>query len=317
MPRCSSSVAVLVSGLVVLPVTVSAQDQSRRSEHAASRSSSDEQRVPVRFAADGGTVEVVWQRGEDALVRASATVRQPKMTVIGGQGGKDPQQEPLPGSGQAVRKAAPLPVEVDRLSIHDARVAFVDAAAPTRELLSLYELQIEVENFSTRRIASGGLPTMITARGRIGRDGQVALFATINPWSGELDFAGRAQVTNLRVEELATLIEQSADVRPTGGKLSIFIEFSVHDGVITGQVKPFISSLSIAPSDSTFTDHLKTWFARGAYEVLSVEVDGRERAATSFPLRGTIRQPEPAVWDALVGVLENAFIEAVGVGYGQ
>lgn len=270
-----------------------------------------------RFTAERGKLDLMWREGDPALLRSSLVLRQPRLEIVRGAAPEAPEEDAeLPVPGEVARAASPVPVDLESLAIHDATVVFLDPRRPHKPALQIHDVQVLVENFTTDRRLSDGLPTMISARGRIGAEGDVSLFATVNPWSDALDFAGRAQITGLHLEQIAGLVEERADIRPTEGTISVFIEFSVREGQITGTAKLYLSNVELKPSDPGFADQLKTWFASGAIQILSSDVGDDERMATEIPLTGRLIDPNTSLTDALIGVVVNAFIEAIGVGYG-
>lgn len=269
------------------------------------------------FELDRGHLDVEWTRAANGGLEAAATLHEPTLRIA--RQSEAPSavspQAPPPGTGEVVREASPFPVTVDRVLVHGGAVVLLDETVPGRELLRIHGIEASIENFSSQRERSGGLPTLVTVRGRIGTEGTLELFATINPWTGELDFVGRAQIVGLRLEELGGFLEELSDLRPTAGTLTVFMEFSVHDGRITGGVKPIFTNTDVAAADPGLFEDAKAWFAEGAIELFSDERPAGETLAAVVPIRGRVRQPQPKLWEAFVGVLENAFIEALAVGF--
>lgn len=275
-----------------------------------------------QFTAKGGTLDLTWRERDSALLRSSLVLRQPRLKVVRGAQPEAvealEEDTRLPVPGEVVREASPVPVDLESLAIHDATVVFIDPTRshPQEPALQIYDLQVLVENFTTDRRLSGGLPTMISVRGRIGTEADISLFATVNPWSDTLDFAGRAQITGLRLEQLAGLVEERADIRLTDGTISVFIEFSVREGQITGTIKAFLTGVELEPAGPGLADQLKSWFASSVVQILSRDVGDVERMATEIPLSGRLLDPNVNLKDALIGVVVNAFIEAIAVTYG-
>ena len=271
------------------------------------------------FELDHGRVDVRWKQ-EGSELFADVTLRNPTLRVI--RRSESPEedpiqpQEPPEDPGEVAREELPFPLTVDRVEIHDATIVFVDETVPGTELLQIHGLDGLIENFSTQRGRSGGLPTLLVARGRVGRDGEVAVFATLNPWSESLDFAGRAQVVGLRLEELGGFVEEGIDLQPADGRFSAFMEFSVHDQQIVGGIRPVLEDVDLVATQPGFLDRLREGTADVAFELFSDDVPEREAVVTTVPLRGRITDPQPDLWRTFTGVLRNAFIETIAVGFG-
>ena len=265
------------------------------------------------FALDRGQAEVRWELGEDGALAAWMTLEHPVLQIGRLQTATPAPAEPPPPLGEAARDIAPLPVAIDHLNIVDGELRWSSDEGPA---LRVHGLAMTIENFSTDRARSQGLPMLITGRGRIGRDGRCALFAAVNLWTGRLDFAGRAQITGLRLEELSGVVERRTHLRLTSGTLAVFVEFSVHDGQLTGGVRPLLTDADVDAQSSEWLGELEDWVASAAIEVFSRDVGRRERLAATIPLEGPLQAPQAPLWTALWTVVENAFFDAISAGYG-
>jgi hypothetical protein len=266
---------------------------------------------------DRGRLELSWITRDDGKLSATATLRGPTLWLVRRP---DPAPEaappePPPDVDVVVRETVPWPTEVDRIEIHDAEIVFVDRTVPRGELLRLHGVDVSIENFSTRREASGGFPMLITARGQIGRAGRILLFATINPWSRGLDFVGRAQITGLHLDELRGFVEEQVGV-PTAGTLTSFVEFSVRGSEISSTVRPFLVGVELeAPPDSGLGERIRVGLAQFFADVLTADAAGREALATDVEIEGDLRDPDLGLWNAFTGVLANAFFEGLVAGF--
>jgi hypothetical protein len=227
-----------------------------------------------------------------------------------------PGSSPPPSVGEAAREVAPLPVAVDRLNIVDGELHWVAGERP-EQALRIHDMAVSIENFSTDRGRSAGLPMLITGRGRIGREGRCALFVSVNPWTDDLNFAGRLQVVGLQLEELAGFVQQRTDVRPTSGSLAVFLQFSVHDGRLEGGLRPIVTNAEVAAEDSGLLSKLEDWVVSAAIELFSRDMGSRERLAATIPLAGPLQDPRAPLWTALWTVIENAFLDAIETGFGH
>lgn len=271
------------------------------------------------FGLAEGHAAVRWELGEHGRLTASTTLHHPVLRLERSEAAPDdakPSPEPPPGVGEAVREAAPLPVAFGPLNVIDGELRWIDGdgAQPS---LRVHDMAMSIENFSTDRARSGGLPMLITGRGRIGREGRCALFVTVNPWTDDLDFSGRVQIIGLQLEELAGFVQQRTEVRPTSGSLAVFVQFSVHDGRIEGGIRPILTNAEVTAEDSSWLSELEDWVVSAAVELFSRDVGSRERLAATIPLEGPLQDPRAPLWTALWTVIENAFFDAVNAGFGD
>src|SRR5690606_34636882 len=217
-----------------------------------------------------------WNRDDSGIEAGTLRLYGPKVRIVRESGLAAREREPPPRTGEIERKNLPISLTLHQIEIHDGTVVIVDETVPGKEILVVRELEISIENFSTQRRGSGGLPVLVTARGRVGKSGWIAAFATVNPWTGTLDFAGRAQLVGLSLTEVNPLLEQRVDLRVEQGQVAVFVEFSVENGRITGGAKPMLTNVDVAPADPGVLDRMKAWFAGGAFALLSNGAEPRD-----------------------------------------
>jgi uncharacterized protein DUF748 len=281
---------------------------------AATTAAHDENLV---LGLDHGRVAARWELGEHGQVTASTTLYHPVLQIVGSMPFSRPEKarpEAPPGVGEAARDIAPLPVAVDFVNIFDGELRWIRSGR-REQPLRVHGMAMSIENFSTDRARSDGLPMLITGRGRIGRKGRCALFVTMNPWTDRLDFAGRVQIAGLQLEELSGLVQRRTEVRPTSGTLAVFVQFTVHDGQLAGGIRPILTNADVAAANSSLSSDVETWGVDAALDLFSRDVPGGERVAATIPLEGRLQDPQLPLWTALWTVIDNAFFEAVDAGF--
>jgi hypothetical protein len=268
------------------------------------------------FGLDQGRAVVRWDLGADGQLTASTTLHHPILRIERSEAplASKPSAKPPPSVGEVAREAAPLPVAVDHLNIVAGELRWIDRGRPD-EALRIHDMAMSIENFSTDRARSQGLPMLITGRGRIGREGRCALFVSVNPWTGNLDFAGRIQIVGLRLEELSRFVQQRTELRATSGTLAVFAEFSVHEGRLEGGIRPILTDAEVSAEDSDWFSTLQDWVVSAAVELFSRDVGQGERLAATIPLDGPLQDPRAPLWTAVWTVIENAFFDAVNAGF--
>ncbi len=328
-PRVARLLLAVLWGMILGLGAAWAADGGRADARETARGSRSTKEPPVvapLLELRHGELDVHWQRTGDQRLTATAVLREPVLRVLrqrktGGRENASQEEaseqsgKPPPGPGEVARDELALPVEVDRIEIHDMRVVFEDETVPGSELLAISALDLVIENFSTQRRASQGLPTLVSGRGRIGHEGRFALFVTLNPWTEKPDFAGRAQLTGLELEDLAGFVEDTIDLVPVQGTLAAFAEFSVRQGYIQGGVKPILANAEVAPADPGVVDRLKNWLVQTAIDVFSDDVPQRQAVVAVVPLTGRLENPNAQIWEIVVSLLENAFVEAISAGF--
>ena len=212
-----------------------------------------------------------------------------------------------------LRKITPL--AVDHIDIVDGQVAFVDVSRKERPELWLHDLQLSVENLTTRVHLTEGRPVLLTATGTLANSGTVSIFVTADPFEKGLTFSGRASVVGLQTAELYKFIEPATKMQAPHGTIDIFVEFDCRNGELTGGVKPVLKNVEIRPGGHGPWTALKAWASDLALRIFSDRVQERNAVATVLPIKGSLTAPDLQLWPAIFGVMRNAFVEGLTSGY--
>ena len=214
---------------------------------------------------------------------------------------------------QELRKITPL--AVDHIDVLDGQAAFIDTSRKERPEIWLHDLQISVENLTTRVRLGEGRPVLLTASGTLARSGVVSIFITADPFEKGLTFSGRAAVVGLQTAELYRFIEPATKMQAPRGTVDIFVEFDCRNGQLTGGVKPVLKDVEIRPASKNPFTVLKAWATDLAIKLFSDRVPQRNAVATVIPIKGTLTGPDLQLWPTIFGVMRNAFVEGLTSGY--
>jgi Domain of Unknown Function (DUF748) len=230
----------------------------------------------------------------------------------------DPKNVPLQPAevidlAQELGKFTPL--DVDHVDILDGQVAFVDTTRKERPELWLHDLQLSVENLTTRVHLADGRPVLLTASATLARSGKVSIFITAEPFEKGLTFSGRAAVVGLQTAELYRFIEPATKMQAPQGTIDIFVEFDCRNGELTGGIKPVLKNVTIRPTKKNPFNIIEAWAADLAIKMFSDRVKQRKAVATVIPIKGSLAGPDIQLWPSIFGVLRNAFVEGLTSGY--
>jgi hypothetical protein len=231
---------------------------------------------------------------------------------------KDGAQAPSPPAevidlAEMLHKITPL--EVDHIDVLDGQMAFIDVSRKERPELWLHELQLSVENLTTRVHMADGRPVLLTASGILARSGKLSIFITAEPFETGLTFSGRAAVIGLETSELYRFIEPATKMQAPQGTIDIFVEFDCRNGELTGGIKPVLKNVKIRSTRKNPFTVIKAWAADLAIKMFSDRVEQRNAVATVIPIKGKLTGPDIQLWPTIFGVVRNAFVEGLTTGY--
>jgi hypothetical protein len=208
-----------------------------------------------------------------------------------------------------------MALDLQRFAVRTGELYLVDLNRGSRPMLWLHRLELAIENVATRARLMEGLPTLLSARGRIDRSGRLTLFVSADPFGTGLDFSGRASVVGLDLRELAGLLVTPTGLRITRGSLDLFIVFTSERGRIRGAVKPIVRGLELEPARTGLWGWIRANTIDALADLVAPERDSREVLATVIPIEGQLHDPEIQVWPAVFGVLYNALVAGISASF--
>jgi hypothetical protein len=271
----------------------------------------DDWKHPLFYAEDVA-VRVDWRELFHARLAARARLDQPKIVIS-----KREKQEKAAGGVPDVRDALErvIPARVARIEIRDGEILYRDLTAPREPEIWLHGIELAVENIATRPKLSRGHPVTVTGSAKLGRSGDVTLFASADPFASKLAFAGDFALKGWKVAELFDLMQPKTKVQTPQGTLDLFAEFKAAAGEISGGVKPVLKNVKVEPTEDDLGNKLKAWLADEGLRLFSDRVPERNAVATVIPIKGRLDKPDVQLWPTVLGVVRNAFVQGIASGF--
>jgi hypothetical protein len=200
-----------------------------------------------------------------------------------------------------------------RISASGATVGFVNEQAP-RYRVFLADADLVVENFTNHRTEGTA-----TARlnGRFMGSGDTTVSATFRPELKGPDFDLNARIENVDLQSMNDLLRAHARVDVVSGVFSVFAEVQVKNRRIEGYVKPLFRDLDVYDAAQDADKSLGRKLKEKTVDLIGKVLRNRPRdeVATVVPITGEISDPDTSTWGTLVGLVQNAFFEAILPGF--
>jgi len=265
------------------------------------------------FYAERVMVRVDWRDLLHARLVARARLDQPKIVISKREKEEDTKAAGVPDVRDALERV--MPARIARVEIRDGEVLYRDLTAPREPEIWLHGIELAVENLATRPKLAEGRPVTISGRAKLGRSGDVTLFASADPFASKLTFAGEFGVRGWKVAELFDLIQPATKLQTPKGTLDLFAEFKAAAGAISGGVKPVLKNVEVRPTEDDLGNKLKAWIADDGLRLFSDRVPERNAVATVIPIKGKLVDPDVQLWPTVLGVVRNAFVEGISSGF--
>ncbi len=215
---------------------------------------------------------------------------------------------------RATTVAQPKPTY--RLDVEDARVrdgtfALVNEGDNPAYKLALTHSDVTVRGYSNQESRRRGSASI---RGRFMETGNASIDATFaSGTQQQADFDMDVRLEDVRLVELNDLLRAKGGFDVAAGTFSFYSELAVHDGRVEGYVKPFFKDLDVYDR----SQDAKKPIGQQAYEAVVgvagtvLENRSRDQVATRADLSGPIESPGAPTWQIVIGLVKNAFWQAL------
>jgi Domain of Unknown Function (DUF748) len=226
---------------------------------------------------------------------------------------EDATRATVEGAKDALNKPG-IVLTARRLSVHGATVGFVNEQVTPHYRVFLADTDLVFENFANQ-FTEGTATARLT--GRFMGSGAITISAAFRPEMEGADFDLDARIENTDLTTLNDLLRAHAKADLVSGAFSVFAEARVMKGRVEGYVKPLFRELKLYGSkqdaDKSFGQKLK----ERAADVLARALGNqpRQEVATVVPIGGPLDNPKADTWEALIGLIRNAFDKAILPGF--
>jgi hypothetical protein len=246
------------------------------------------------------------------IVKFGVTEPPKPKTTKKDEGDKEQTEDPF-NLQAALNKVIPL--RADRIELRDSELVLIDATEARRPRFWVNDIEMVIDNLVTRKNLDRNAPQVLTLRAMVERTGILKVLATANVIEDKRPAVnGQAQLTGLMLESLHAWSAAKAGVSAKG-TFDAFANFSSADGKVSGAVKVMVKEPDLKPATEKAGDAVKAAIGRMALKVLSDRVEGREAVATTLPIKGSLTEPGPQVWPAVLNLVRNAFVQGLDWGF--
>jgi hypothetical protein len=213
----------------------------------------------------------------------------------------------------ASEPAAELHLQAERVRV-DGEIGFVNEAAEPAYRAYLDGATLRLDGFDNR--SRSGIARARLA-GRLMGSGSAEATAEFRPEQEGPDFNLTTRVEQADLRSLNELLRAHGGFDVVGGQLSVYSEFSVQHRFVRGYVKPLFQDLDVyGASQESGKGVLRKAYEAAVGGLGSVLRNSeRDEVATQIDLSGPVDDPQASTWQVIVGLVQNAFFEAILPGF--
>lgn len=201
-----------------------------------------------------------------------------------------------------------VPIDINKLEIHDGKVAFVQLTADPNIDLHLDSLELYATNLRNVVRQEAQLPSNLSADaisfggGSLHLEGQMDLVKQIP----DMDLA--LTLENANAVALNDFTDHYAGLDFDQGNFSLYSEMAIADGYMQGYMKPIIKDAKLIGKDDAFLETLWEGFV-GFFKFI-LKNHKENTLATKVPLEGDLTDVNTKIWPTVTNIFKNAWIKA-------
>jgi hypothetical protein len=217
-------------------------------------------------------------------------------------------------AAQEVANKPRLLLHVDQLNLIRSRLTFEDDSKAPHYSLDVTDLKMTVNNIGNH--SEQGTASLV-ANGRFMNSGSLSLKGGFRPDKKNADFNVDLAVDDVDLTSLNSLLLAYGRFDVQAGTFSLYSQDEVHDGYLTGWVKPLFGNVEVYNHEK---DKNKPTSAK-IHELLIggtaklLKNSSTQKVATQVDISGRLDNPNMSNWQAFVQLLRNAFIRAILPGF--
>lgn len=208
-------------------------------------------------------------------------------------------------------------VKVEKFRLTKGELGYVDGEADPRYRLFLTDLDVTVKDFSNQK--KWQKPGSAAIKGKFMGTGSMRLDATFQPADTRAEFTTDLAIENVDMVPMNDLLRARGGFDVKAGSFSMYSQITVKDGRVDGYVKPLFSNLDVYDRRQDSDKNIFQQAYEGIVGGISTLLENRPRdeVATVADLSGRIESPETSTWDVIIGLIQNAFVQAILPGLGR
>lgn len=204
-----------------------------------------------------------------------------------------------------------MPLTVNVFSVENGRIHYRNFETQPKVDVFIEDLQMEARNLGNAEYERDTLPASVELTASSAGGGKLSVSGGLNLLKQVPDADLELSFESVDITALNDFLEAYANLDAERGTFNIYSEIVIHDGILTGYVKPIIRNLKLVDLEKEEGGFLKkAWetIAGGAAELF--ENQPKDQVASRIPFEGDLNQPETKVLPSIWSVFSNAFVDA-------
>ncbi len=272
-------------------------------------------KVPVPLLKAPHTdIAISWKALFHGHIVARVHFERPHLTLVDGRSRQDTQT----GRGVDWRSQLErlLPTRLDDLRISDGIVTFRNFFSRPQVDLHATQVEATVENLTNSSGELSKRPALLRAKANVLNGAPLAVQSRFDPFGGFDNFDFDLTVQRIKLTELNELFQAYALLDVESGAGEFVVQMVARDGRVRGYAKPLFRDIKLINWKEDAKNPLKLVWEMIAGTLIAIFKNHElDQFGTRINFEGPIKGPDIDTMDAIIGILRNAFVEALRPGF--
>ena len=203
------------------------------------------------------------------------------------------------------------PIDINKVTLTNGEIHYKDFGATPKVDLFVKNLNGAMTNLRNVEAKDGKLPSDIHGTGTSIGNGKLGLDGKLNVLKEMPDMDLTFKLEGAHLPAVNNYAEEFAAITFEKGELSVYSKFIVKDNYLRGYVKPIATNIHIISMEHASNPVQFLWesVVAGVVEIFSNQ--RKDQFATQIELDGSLDHPGTSTWSTIVGILHNAFVQAL------
>lgn len=207
-----------------------------------------------------------------------------------------------------------MPVDINVISFESGKLTYQDFASHPQVNIYIRNMDGDIRNLRNVVDASKPLPSTIKVQGDSIGGGKLSIKGRMNVLKDVPDMDLQTQLENVNLTALNNYSDAYGNFDFKDGVFNLYSDFIVKHKQVSGYIKPILQHVSIVGLKEESNPFKLAWEEVISGAVTLFSNHSHDQFATEIPLTGNLGNVQTDTWSAIIGILHNAFIDAIRKG---
>ena len=261
------------------------------------------------FSAPRIDISVEWRSLFKGSVVAEAKFLQPQVNLVQSKNEKEEQLGKEVNWADSLKEL--VPIRLNTVAVQDGTVTFRTPGIATNDALVAHNVSGTVSNLTNVVEQDKETFADFALSANVLQGGAAKVSGSVNPLAATPTFDVNLAVEKVQLPQVNPWLRQYLKADAASGDFQLYLEVAAADGKFKGYAKPLMQNVDMQGLEDENKPLLKKmWEGLVDFGTKIFENDDKEQVAARVPFSGALQNPKAGILEAVVSVLQNAFVGA-------